>query len=363
MPLESMSKTLNILKKIEVLILDFDGVVFSTKNSFRKAIQETVNFYFIKLLKLNGPRLNLITQKEIQKFKDTGMYNDDWKLTRFFILYFFSALALKNKDFLNLIKEKENLNEVLNIIEKLKEFFNSQKLDLTNYLTSIKRDEEKGFKPLVSLLKNMNELEALQKIFPKLNEFLLKLKNFIQTKINEEDLPQKIFEEFYLGKNLYEEFYDQPALFNLNRGFIENEKPLTTIETLEKLYKKFGKLIVYSERPKKQAIYVLKKFNLESYFDLEKSYFREEINRFSFLGNVGKPNPAPFFNLLKELKTENKLLAYVGDTVADVILIERLKTTYLINALSIIVSKNHSLINADAILKDVNELNLIFEEG
>lgn len=354
-------KALNKLKKVEVLILDFDGVVFSSRNSFRRAIQETVNFYFFQLLKLKGSCLNLITQKEIQKFKDTGMYNDDWKLTRFFILYFFSALALKNKDFLKLIKEGENLKEILNMIEKLKEFFNSHGLNLT-YLSLIKKSEKIGFKPLLSLLKNVGELEALQKIFPNLTDSLPKLKNFIQTKVNKEDLPQKIFEEFYLGKNLYEEFYNQPTLFNLNKGFIENEVPLITIETLRKLCKKFGKLIIYSERTRKQAIYVLEKFNLENYFNLEKSYFWEEINKFSFLEESGKPNPTPFFNLLKELKAENKLSAYVGDTAAEAILIERLKTNYSIKSLSIIVSKNPS-INADVILKDVNELSLIFKEG
>ncbi|MEM3606470.1 MAG: HAD hydrolase-like protein [Candidatus Bathyarchaeia archaeon] len=349
----------NQLRKIEVLILDFDGVVFSTKDSFRKTIQETVDFYFFQLLKLKGSRLKLVTQKEIQKFKDTGMYNDDWKLTRFLILYFLSVLALKNNEFLKLINKERNLRNILELTESLGKLFNSQKVDST-YLRLIKKDETIGFQSLMSLLKNLNEIEALQKIFPNLADSLPKLKSFIQTKVNKEDLPQKIFEEFYLGKNLYEEFYNQSPLFNLSKGFIENEKPLITIETLEKLNEKFGKLIVYSERPRKQAIYVLKKFNLKDYFNLEKSYFREEINKFDFLGDPGKPNPTPLFNLLKKLKAENKLSAYVGDTAADAILIEKLKTNYLVNALSIIISKHASSINADVILKNINELRLIF---
>ena len=360
MILKNFNKPLTQLQNIEVLILDFDGVLFSTKNSFWKTIQKTVNFYFIQLLKLRDAYLNLVTQKEIQKFKVTGMYNDDWKLTKLFILYFLSALTLKSKSCLKIIKEGNNLKEVLNIIQELKKIFNSEGLT-TTYLILMKKDEEKGFKPLLNFLKeNNDELKALQKIFPELIDSLPKLKNFIQTKVNKEDLIQKIFEEFYLGKKLYEEFYNQPALFNLGKGFIENEKPLITIETLKKLYEKFGKLIIYSERPRKQAIYVLEKFKLKDYFNLNASYFREEINKFSFLGDPGKPNPTPFFNLLKDLKAENKFLAYVGDTVAEAILIEKLKAKYLTKSLSIIVSKNFSQNNADIILKNINELSLIF---
>jgi phosphoglycolate phosphatase-like HAD superfamily hydrolase len=359
MPLENMSKTLNILKKIEVLILDFDGVVFSTKNSFWKTIQKTVNFYFLQLLKLKGSYLNLVTQKEIQKFKDIGIYNDDWKLTKLFILYFLSALTLKSKSCLKIIKEGDSLKEVLNIIQELKKIFNSERLT-TTYLILVKKDKEKGFKPLLKFLKENDELKALQKIFPDLIDSLPKLKSFIQTKVNKEDLIQKIFEEFYLGKKLYEESYNQPALFNLGKGFIENERPLITIETLKKLYEKFGKLIIYSERPRKQAIYVLEKFKLKDYFNLNSSYFREEIHKFSFLGDPGKPNPTPFFNLLKDLKAENKFSAYVGDTIAEAILIKKLKAKYLTKSLLIIVSKNFSQNNADIILKNVNELSLIF---
>jgi len=359
MPLENMSKTLNILKKIEVLILDFDGVVFSTKNSFWKTIQKTVNFYFLQLLKLKGSYLNLVTQKEIQKFKDIGIYNDDWKLTKLFILYFLSALTLKSKSCLKIIKEGDSLKEVLNIVQELKKIFNSERLTIT-YLILVKKDKEKGFKPLLKFLKENDELKALQKIFPDLIDSLPKLKSFIQTKVNKEDLIQKIFEEFYLGKKLYEESYNQPALFNLGRGFIENERPLITIETLKKLYEKFGRLIIYSERPRKQAIYVLEKFKLKDYFNLNSSYFREEIHKFSFLGDPGKPNPTPFFNLLKDLKAENKFSAYVGDTIAEAILIKKLKAKYLTKSLLIIVSKNFSQNNADIILKNVNELSLIF---
>ena len=203
-------------------------------------------------------------------------------------------------------------------------------------------------------LRDLEWRKIAEKIFNIAEELNVK----VQTAAQYMKLPLEMLEAN--RKKLYEEFYNQPALFNLGKGFIENEKPLITIETLKKLYEKFGKLIIYSERPRKQAIYVLEKFKLKDYFNLNASYFREEINKFSFLGDPGKPNPTPFFNLLKELKAENKFLAYVGDTAAEAILIEKLKAKYLTKSLSIIVSKNFSQSNADIILKNVNELSLIF---
>ncbi|MDO8428202.1 MAG: histidinol-phosphate transaminase [Candidatus Diapherotrites archaeon] len=55
-----------------LLIFDLDGVLIDVTQSYRKAIQKTVQFFTGKKIKEN----------EIQELKNTGNYNNDWKLSQ-----------------------------------------------------------------------------------------------------------------------------------------------------------------------------------------------------------------------------------------------------------------------------------------
>src|SRR5690625_277306 len=57
--------------RLDTLLFDMDGVLVDVSRSYRRAIEETVEHF-------TG---NPIVPGTIQRYKNTGGFNDDWKLT------------------------------------------------------------------------------------------------------------------------------------------------------------------------------------------------------------------------------------------------------------------------------------------
>lgn len=353
------------LRKVKKLIFDFDGVVVSVTGSYWRSIHETLNFYFSKLLGF-GRSLSLISNDEIKKFKDTGMYNDDWKLTRDLTLYYLSALSSKlgeERRLPPLLDELSALESPAELAAKLKdlgEAFANQGLT-AEALIAAKAGLE-GF--LKALSQEGSATKALTKVFPRLSSGAAeRLRGLVWAG---GDLIKKIFEEFYLGRELYETFYGEEARFNLGGGLIDNEEPLISKRALEALRSKFGKIHIYSERPKGPAVYALNKHGLAGYFDLNLSYFMEDLLRVGEeLGSpedAGKPNPLPFLRLLQKLGVEPSAALYVGDNASDLLLVERLRSEHSANVRFVIIADGEFK-GADAALKNVNELPALLQGG
>jgi len=79
---------LQALSSITKIIFDFDGVLVQTSQSYRQTIKKIVDYYFLEILGLEGEKGKLATLGDIQKFKDTGLYNNDWNLSYAIITYY-----------------------------------------------------------------------------------------------------------------------------------------------------------------------------------------------------------------------------------------------------------------------------------
>lgn len=102
----------------------------------------------------------------------------------------------------------------------------------------------------------------------------------------------KKFQEYYLGRN-----FD---------GLVKNEKCLIKDGVLKKL-KKYG-LGVFTGRPKEEAFYGLKRFNIQKYFNA--IIVKEDVKE-------GKPNPEGLLKIIKKLNVKSNETVYVGDNLAD----------------------------------------------
>jgi len=102
----------------------------------------------------------------------------------------------------------------------------------------------------------------------------------------------KKFGEYYLGRD-----FD---------GLVKDEKCLINEKVLKKL-KKY-KLAVFTGRPKEEADYGLKRFNIKKYFNAV--VVKENVKE-------GKPNPEGLLKIIKKLKVKNNGVVYVGDNLAD----------------------------------------------
>ncbi|TRO52242.1 hypothetical protein E2P63_03775 [Candidatus Bathyarchaeota archaeon] len=370
------------LCKVKKLIFDFDGVLAQTSLSYRQTIRKVVDYYFLEILDLKGETEKLATLFDIQKFKDTGLYNNDWKLSYGLISYYMNLIIrkLEQKSVLQDFVDQFGtltFSDITSFIEDLKEVgtFLREVGISGSYLTNLKDDDILGLdlflvknslekpKPIETSLLGVDPEVTLDK------ETLVK--KLVQYDLHRPDLLKRLFEEIYLGKDLYTKFYSIPSFFNFDSSLIDIEEFIPSKKTLKMLKAQFGKFGIYSGRPKPQGIYILDKYSYMEYFDEKESVFLGDLlNSEDEMEKLGKPDPTLFVKLIEKMVQKEKRIAYVGDGIADAILIEKTKEMGFENVsfLGVMSSSEdsnklfteYSKHGADAMMMDVNDIPYLF---
>lgn len=303
------------LTGIKILIFDVDGVLVYVGDSYRKAITETVQYYFSDLIGFKLDRY-LMTLKDTQKFKIAGGFNDDWELTYAAVLCYLAKIAESTDDLKLDTGSPDDFDSMINLkffefqisdfpkenrIKNLRKLgLNSKDVDLNLNLDKItSKIKENGGgvegteKALISIFRN---LETAKKFwFP--------------------DLIKRIFQEFYLGEKFFEEKYGEKTIFVHSSGLIRNEKPLVTGKTLEKLSKEHY-LGIVTGRERFELEKTMKISGFDRFFDKEVIVAREDTK-------IRKPDPSSLLECRKRIckryeLDENAKAAYVGDIPDDV---------------------------------------------
>jgi len=371
------------LRGAEKLIFDFDGVLVQTSQSYRQTVRKVVDYYFLEILGLEGEEGKLATLGDIQKFKDTGLYNSDWKLSYAFITYYLTIIMreLEQKGALEeFTKRFENLkfSDIKSFIQSLREvsdFLKRYKITATDlaklkdngiitldlYLTQAKLEKPKPIETsLVGVDPEVAEDE--QRITRKL----------VPYDLEKPDLLKRLFEEIYLGKELFTKIYDTPSFFRFDESFLDKETFIPTKETLDMLSKRFGKFRIYSGRPRPQAMYILEEYDYIDYIDEQSSVFLGDLLKSEVeTEKLGKPDPTLFIELIEKMADRETGVAYVGDSVADALMVEKAKAKGLENLcfLGVVSSSEDSSKlfteygkhGVDAVVTDVNDIPYLFE--
>jgi len=370
------------LREIGKLIFDFDGVLVQTSQSYRQTVRKVVDYYFLKLLGLEGEEGKLATLRDIQKFKDTGLYNNDWNLSYAFITYYLTLImreleqksALKdftkrfcNLEFSDIKSFIKSLIEVSNFLKR----YEVNKTDLANlkdngivnldlFLAQAKLEKPK---PIETSLVGVDPevVEDEQRLVRKL----------VPYDLEKPDLLKRLFEETYLGRELFTKFYGVPSFFKFDESFLDKETFIPTKETMDLLRRQFGKFGIYSGRPRLQGMYILEKYDYMGYFDEKRSVFLGDLLKSEVeMEKLGKPDPTLFIELIEKLVDKGTGVAYVGDGIADALLVENARSEGLENLLFLGVMSSSEDSNklfteyakhgADVIMTEVNDIPYLF---
>ncbi len=366
---------------VERIIFDFDGVLVYTKESYRQTIRNVVDYYFLEILGLEGEKGKLATFEDIQKLKDTGLFNNDWNLTYSLTIYYL-AIGIQK------LQQKQVLQEFKT------QFQNTRFLDLSSFLQTLgevgaslrdygitatelinsKNDSTKSIDSFLKQanLKNQGSFEAiiscvLQTIGREEIELIKKL---IPYDLEKPDLLKRLFEETYLGQDMFTKFYGASGLFKFRDSFFEKESFIPTRKTLNNLRERFGRFGIYSEKPGLQGIYLLNKCELKEYFNEKLLFFQEDLIEPDGR-RLGKPDATIFIELLKNTPLKNGGVAYLGDGVADVLLVKNAQakgsSDLLFFGFLCSSPKPDELFSqyitygADAIMTDVNDLPYLLD--
>ena len=254
-----------IVKDVDSVIFDCDGVLIDVTNSYDITIQRTATYILKEVANITKP--DPVTSQIIDGFKATGGFNDEVDLTYVAIL----SLAAANR--LN----KSGNKFVLEVID------NADK-------TGIK-----------SVEKYLDSLINLTDIKEKLN----------YPGRHSENILYSTFDQMFYGPELYSKLFNKNSQF-AEKGLIENDVVLLKKEMLDLLKKKFDtKIAIVTGRGIESIRYSLKELLKE--FDLTNSVFLEDESR-----ELAKPNPDSLINSIRGLESIHCL--YVGDSMEDFIM-------------------------------------------
>ncbi|MBE3089963.1 MAG: HAD-IA family hydrolase [Actinobacteria bacterium] len=263
-------KILDKLSRVDTLVFDIDGVLIDVRDSFRKAVCQTVQFYFKKILGFQGSQ-NLINPEEVEYFKMAGGFNNDWDLTSAVVLFY-------------LMKAREN---------NLKEVD-----ELRNIKPDIKTFTTKMLSPGGGLAKVIDLIEKDGQV----KEWILSLWD--------KDLITKIFQEIYAGgEHCFNIYGFHPSLIKKD-GLIKQERII--LDKNKKNFLQNFSLGILTGRDEREARVALERLGWDDIISKEQIVTADD--------GVGKPHPQGLKKTAESLKT--KLGIYVGDTWDDLITVK-----------------------------------------
>ena len=257
------------IDEIDSVIFDCDGVLIDVTKSYDTTINKTISYILKEIFDISIE--NPLTNEMFVGFKSTGGFNDEVDITYVGILCYIAAEKL-NKDFNELIFDViKNSND--KGIKSSQNYFDQINVDLSDAISKLNYPSDRRTNP-VSL----------------------------------------VFNELFYGPELYNKIFKKNSRFS-EKGFIENDSVIITIDLIKKLKQKFNdKLAIVTGRGYKAILPSLKETLDE--FDIKNSVFLEDESR-----DLAKPNPQSLIQAMKGLGTKNCL--YVGDSMEDFILVKK----------------------------------------
>ncbi|MCM8775097.1 MAG: HAD hydrolase-like protein [Candidatus Omnitrophica bacterium] len=256
----------------EAVIFDIDNVLIDTRRSYLDAIRWTVEIYltadtvpfFVPSFKRK--QISLLSAYDVNDFKLLGGFNDDWDCC-YGLLIYLTTRPVKQRT-----------------IRHLK-----QVMKIRKFVQSIKK------RPL--------RVSGITDMFGRPRAIRIE-------KI------ARIFQEVYLGKDLFKTIERKQPMYWKKRGLIHREKPIVRKSTLEKL-RRLGILLgIATGRTRFEAIYSLKRFGLLEYFNTLVTI--DEVRRAEqqLKQSLRKPHPYSLIEAAKKLGAKKRFL-YVGDLPDD----------------------------------------------
>ncbi len=264
----------------DAIIFDIDNVLVDTRLSYLEAIRNTVELYLTNgpvpffSRSAGGKFPSLITPEDVDQFKLLGGLNDDWDCCYGLLVYLLS-LPVKNRT-----------------LEALK-----KSVAIEKFAKSVKQ------RPL--------KVAGITALFGR------------PTTVTIEKVA-RIFQEVYLGKDIFPRVTMNRMRYWKKRGLIHREKIIFKRPILEKLKSRGMKLGIATGRSLYEASHALKNFGITDLFDAMTTMDDVKKEERERKESLRKPHPFSILRTAQALGSKKKFL-YVGDLPDDVLAANRAK--------------------------------------
>jgi HAD superfamily phosphatase len=293
---------------IDALIFDMDGVLMDVSGSYREAIRRVPEVLFERVCRLAPMDGELVSPEDVDAFKRAGGFNNDWECTGAVTAAFASHLPEP-------FPSPPASRGMASYLKALGEWGPRQGLGV---------EEIYGRTDLVGLAERVAEAggglaAALEAVGLDEERFPIAFGS-----LAESNVIVRLFQEMYLGPELFEATYGEGALVLKEPGLIDHEELIIGRDVLERLAASVP-LAIATGRPRTEAEYALHKHDIAGLFqavvDYEDVREAEEVERTSGGDEpvrLGKPHPWSLLEALRRTTDGPALAAYVGDTFDDV---------------------------------------------
>jgi len=330
------------MKNKKLIVFDMDGVLIDVSRSYRETVRQTARLFF-KLArsseKLPEP---LFPLADLAAVKQSGGLNNDWDLSCLVINLLFNVI------------EKPPVYEHKDPWDRYQETISQCHVaDLAEFLKSSPT-------PLSALLRKVGKTQ---------NAFIHGL---YTGDVGGGNIIKQIFQEVYLGKDLFKSTYGLTPQFYLDEGFNLREQLLIDKQFLEELAANHI-VAIATGRPRAEADYPLDHFGIRKYFAsvmaLEDCLEEEARLMKTEAKTVSLSKPDPF--MLDAIAEDHKDLFaesyYIGDMPDDMIAAKKSAGGYKAVGMIMSAPDKKSLTNelkragADTIMENFKQLKSLAE--
>jgi phosphoglycolate phosphatase-like HAD superfamily hydrolase len=227
-----------------LLVFDMDGVLIDVTGSYREVTRLTVVLYLGRVLGAGIQYNGFLSRSDVAAIKKRGGLNNDWDLTDA-ILDAYLLHALKDSLETDLDSRLQAVREIAwdhEVIRELRHIM--QRVDLS------------GLEDLVRERKAPQLFAALSRYGGARSPFL-----FNHGDVKTGNLSKRIFQEVYLGRNLFIETYGEEPIFHRDEGYIGRERMIPSPAELDELASSHI-LSIATGRPAVEARYALDRFGI-----------------------------------------------------------------------------------------------------
>lgn len=308
----------------DAVIFDIDNVLVDTRLSYLNAIRWTVDLYlthgtvpfFQTHKKTSSPQI--LSQRDVEQFKLLGGFNDDWDCCYGLLVYLLN-LPVKGRAVSDLRRA----------------------MDIRRFVEAVKK------RPL------------------RVSGIVKKLGRPSQVTIEK---ISRIFQEVYLGKNLFERVEHKPAQFWTRRGLVHKERLLFRMPTLRKLKKQGLSLGIATGRSRFEALFALRHFKIDDLFEAVTTMDEVRKAEKEKMESLRKPHPFSLVETAKKIGKGKRFL-YLGDLPDDILAATQAKSEIDIKSAALLTCAHDPAgavlemkkIKADYILKKPAQLHSVLQ--
>jgi HAD superfamily hydrolase (TIGR01548 family) len=274
---------------IDCIIFDIDNVLVDTRRSYLDAIRWTVEIFLTSgkvphfTLSRKSREPQILSLHDVEEFKLLGGFNDDWDCCYGLLIYL-----------LNLPVGKHT-------VEHLK-----AAMDIEKFTKQFERRPVRA-QGLVKLLGRPNAV-TIEKI-------------------------SRIFQEVYLGREIFQVVEKKKPVYWKKRGLIRKEKLIFRKSSIEKLQRLGFRLGIATGRSRFEALFALRRFGLVEAFDAVTTMDDVKRAEKEQRQSLRKPHPFSLLETARKMGLNKKYL-YVGDLPDDVLAANQAKASIQIHSVA-----------------------------